>query len=575
MANYTMECPKCGSINTPPSGIKQLWQKDITCIHCGEKFNVKQSRMISKKCPGCGKIIICDQKKLDGKKCPSCGTALKHSATAEYKGVEVVCPQCDCQIEIDRTKETEDCPICGKKIHIKELLLKKEQVSATGINVIKYEGDNDTFVWKHPIEDFNLGSQLIVHESQEAIFFLNGQALDLFGPGRYTLETQNLPVLKKVYDLPTDKQNPFHAEVYFINQTVQMGIKWGTSERVRFIDPETKIPLDIGAYGEMNLQVKDSRKLLVKLVGTTSGIAWEKGGSEFTKSIKDCFKPLIATAVKTNLATAIKAQQINILEVDEHLEDLSLALRESVSEGFEDYGLFVPQLYINNVSLPEDDNNFKRIREWYVNKGFTLREAEVQAEVIAARGKAELETEKIKAEKEIIAAQAEAQKTRLTGLAEADVMAAKGYSQKDVLQAEVQKAYAEGIGNMGGEGGTGGGMMSEMLGLGVGLAAMGNIGEQVGNAMRGMNGQTEPAAAVTPVPTGWKCSCGAEGNTGKFCSECGKPKAEPWTCSCGQENTGKFCSECGKQKPEAWTCSCGAVNSGKFCSECGKKMEDN
>ena len=153
-------------------------------------------------------------------------------------------------------------------------------------------------------------------------------------------------------------------------------------------------------------------------------------------------------------------------------------------------------------------------------------------------------------------------------------MAAKGYSQKDVLQAEVQKAYAEGIGNMGGEGGTGGGMMSEMLGLGVGLAAMGNIGEQVGNAMRGMNGQTE-VATTTSVQTGWKCSCGAEGNTGKFCSECGKPKAEPWTCSCGQENTGKFCSECGKAKPEAWTCSCGTVNSGKFCSECGKKMEDN
>ncbi|MBQ2933322.1 MAG: SPFH domain-containing protein [Clostridia bacterium] len=573
MAHYTMECPKCGSINTPPSGIKQLWQKDIECIHCGEKFNIKQSRMVAKKCPRCGKIVICDQKKLDGKRCPSCGKKLKHAATTEYKGVEIVCPQCSCQIEVDRTKETDVCPVCDKVIDIKEFLNKKEQVNGTGISVIKYEGDNDTFVWKHPIEDFNLGSQLIVHESQEAIFFLNGQALDLFGPGRYTLETQNLPVLKKIYDLPTDKQNPFHAEVYFINQTVQMGIKWGTAERVRFIDPETKIPLDIGAYGELNLQVKNSRKLLVKLVGTTGGIAWDKKGDDFTKSISECFRPLISTAVKTNLASAIKAQQINILEVDEHLEDLSLALRESISEGFEEYGLFVPQLYINNVSLPTDEN-FTRVKQWYVDKDFTLREAAVQAEVVAAKGKAEIEAEKLKAEKEIIASQAKAAAVRLEGLAEADVMAAKGYSQKDVLQAEVQKAYAEGIGNMGGEGGTGGGMMSEMLGLGVGLAAMGNIGEQVGNAMRGMNGQTE-VATTTSVQTGWKCSCGAEGNTGKFCSECGKPKAEPWTCSCGQENTGKFCSECGKAKPEAWTCSCGAVNSGKFCSECGKKMEDN
>lgn len=59
--------------------------------------------------------------------------------------------------------------------------------------VIKYEGGNDTFIWKHPLEDFDNSTQLIVHESQEAIFFMNGQALDLFGAGRYTLQTQNIP----------------------------------------------------------------------------------------------------------------------------------------------------------------------------------------------------------------------------------------------------------------------------------------------------------------------------------------------------------------------------------------------
>ena len=74
--------------------------------------------------------------------------------------------------------------------------------------IIKYEGDNTTFVWKHPCEDFNTSSQLIVHESQEAIFFMDGQALDLFGPGRYTLETQNIPVLRKVMNIPTGGSIP-------------------------------------------------------------------------------------------------------------------------------------------------------------------------------------------------------------------------------------------------------------------------------------------------------------------------------------------------------------------------------
>ena len=69
-------------------------------------------------------------------------------------------------------------------------------------DVIKYEGDNTTFIWKHPCEDFNSLTQLIVHESQEAIFMMNGQALDLFGPGRYTLETQNIPLISKyIYTL--------------------------------------------------------------------------------------------------------------------------------------------------------------------------------------------------------------------------------------------------------------------------------------------------------------------------------------------------------------------------------------
>ena len=101
--------------------------------------------------------------------------------------------------------------------------------------IIKYEGDNSTFVWKHPSEDFNTSTQLIVHESQEAIFFMNGQALDLFGAGRYTLETENIPLIRKVTNLPTGGQTPFQCEVYFINKTEQMAIRWGTDSKVQYL----------------------------------------------------------------------------------------------------------------------------------------------------------------------------------------------------------------------------------------------------------------------------------------------------------------------------------------------------
>lgn len=134
------------------------------------------------------------------------------------------------------------------------------------LKVIKYEGDNSTFVWKHPAENFNTGSQLIVHETQEAVFFNNGQALDLFEPGRYTLKTQNIPLLRTAMSLPTGGKTPFHSEVYFINKTQQMSIKWGTDNQVQYMEPTYNFPLQIGASGEMVVSVSDSRRLLVKIV---------------------------------------------------------------------------------------------------------------------------------------------------------------------------------------------------------------------------------------------------------------------------------------------------------------------
>ncbi len=124
-------------------------------------------------------------------------------------------------------------------------------------DVIKYEGNNQTFIWKHPSEDFNTGSQLIVHETQEAIFFLNGQALDSFGPGRHELETQNLPLLNGISKITTGGVSPFHSEVYFVNLIEQMGIRWGTNSKIQFMEPTYGFPLSLGASGEMALAVKE------------------------------------------------------------------------------------------------------------------------------------------------------------------------------------------------------------------------------------------------------------------------------------------------------------------------------
>ncbi len=483
-------------------------------------------------------------------------------------------------------------------------------------DIIMYEGNNSTFIWKHPCEDFNSMTQLIVHESQEAIFFMNGQALDLFGPGRYTLETQNIPILGKTLKQATGGDTPFHCEVYFINKTVQMGIKWGTPDHVRFIEPTLQIPLEIGASGELNLAVSDSRKLLVKLVGTMKGIAWENAtAAGFTKSIQDSFRPLIITAVKSHLSSSIKEKNIDLLEIDERLEELSDVLRGKILPGFEEYGLTIPQFYISNILLPENDRNFQRLKAMHTLSFETkLTEAEEQtkraqkeathqtaileekhkAEASAVKREAVLEQEttatemaRRQAERDLIQAQVEAQKIKLSGLAEAEVMAAKGYSEKDVIQADVQKAYAEGIGNMTIAGGGGGGAAGDMLGLGIGLAAAGVVAPQVGEMFRSMNvaGNTQEPAAPTapaapePVQTCAKCGNQLPKNA-KFCLECGEPVLPPTPAGmivcpgCGKTvATGKFCLECGH--PLKSTCpKCGVelVSGAKFCPECGEKL---
>lgn len=383
--------------------------------------------------------------------------------------------------------------------------------------IIKYEGDNSTFVWKHPNEDFNSLTELIVHESQEAVFFMNGQALDLFGPGRYTLETQNIPKLGKLLNRATGDQTPFHCEVYFINKTVQMSLKWGTDTKVRYIDPDSGIPVELGACGNMNLMVSDSRKLLIKLVGTMNGIAWDDNNIAFSKSLQDCFRPLISTAVKSNLSTAIKSKNIYLLEIDEHLAELSEVLKSVIMPGFEEYGLTIPQFYLTTVVLPDNDPNFKRIRELHTialqkrmfeaeadirtakaeaEARYGTAQAKAEAEITAAKRQTELEKQttqteiaKREAERAVIAAQAEATAMKATGFAEAEIMQAKGYNQKDVLQADVQKAYAEGIGNMGSNGGSaGGGVASDMVSMAAGMkmagAMMGQLDNMIGNIVR-------------------------------------------------------------------------------------------
>ncbi len=583
MSKFVIECPNCGRYAEASTGF--FARKKIDCS-CGYTIDVRTDKLASRRCPHCGNDVVFDQSKGKDAECPVCGEPINTMAEQD-KTVEFSCGQCGVRLRTARGASSYICPVCDHVNDVAERL-KSEEIKRDGLaSIIKYEGDNETLVWKHPIEDFNLGSQLIVHESQEAIFFRDGQALDLFGPGRYTLETQQLPILEKLYQLPTDTEGTFHSEVYFVNLATQMGIKWGTDSKVRLFDPMTGMHVELGASGEFSVRVVNSRKLLVKLVGTTGELRQEQllGGNG-----KGLFRALVMTQVKSCLAAAIRENAINILEIDERLAELSEALRQRINPKLSEYGLEMPEFYVSRVVTPDDDPNFRRMKEQFAEAYLNVRQEQIRKSVATAEAERKAVEAQTAARMKIIGAQgdaealkiqkqAEVEAYRMQAAAEAEEMRLKGYTyQQETARKVGMEAMQNGL-----TGGSGGGL-GEIAGLGVTLGAMGSVIGMTKDALNPvMDSAKQMGQAVGGAPSdGWDCpECGTKNIQSKFCPECGAKKPEPkqgWDCpQCGTKNIrSKFCPECGCKKPEeptTWNCpECGTQNiTSKFCPECGHR----
>lgn len=328
--------------------------------------------------------------------------------------------------------------------------------------IIKYEGDNSTFIWKHPCEDFNSLTQLIVHESQEAIFFMNGQALDLFGPGRHTLETQNIPLLKKYANLPTGGETPFHCEVYFINKAEQMAIKWGTDSKVTYVEPTYGFPIAIGASGEMSLRAEDSRKLLLKLVGTEDFLHQQK--------LVSFFRAFLMTRVKSYMAQYMKNNAVSIFEIDEHLTAFSEALHAQLTPDFADYGVSLERFFVTNVVRPDGERQYEKFKELHFRQYADIAEA------------------KLRQQTDLIYAQTEAQKVVIDSQAQATKRAQEGYTYAQERGFDVAEKVAQNE------------AVGQFTNMGVGLGTMAGVGSVVGGTVANAVGGAVGAVAEQPKP---------------------------------------------------------------------------
>lgn len=220
----------------------------------------------------------------------------------------------------------------------------------------------DVFAWRFtdpstPSNSDTLGNwtQLIVHESQEAILVRDGQALDLFGPGRYTLSTDNIPLLSSLLSLPTGGQSPFKASVWFINKLHVLDIKWGTTNPLQLKDPEFRIPVPVRAYGQFGVRIVDSRKFLLKLVGARSKLD--------RNDLISSFRGLILNRMGDLIASYLVKKKINIFEINAYLGAMADESAEQLKPYFEDYGIEILNFYLGSVNVPDDDPSIIEIRK--------------------------------------------------------------------------------------------------------------------------------------------------------------------------------------------------------------------
>lgn len=391
--------------------------------------------------------------------------------------------------------------------------------------VIEFKGSPDLLVWKHPEENFNTTSQLIVDPTHEALLVLNGNAADLFGEGRHTLTTSNIPFLRKIIEIPTGGKTAFPCKVYYINKVHQMDLLWGTKDAIPLEDPLYDIFLHVMIHGSLSYSIIDSRKFLLKLAGLRDTFTAEMLVSRFrgiiAKHVKDCVSKIMING------------KLSYFMISANLMEISDVLQERIAEIFDEYGVEIEFFNVESISVPKEDYD----------------------------------------------AVSKAKERRTSRLIE-------GYTWQEERQMMIAEKFAGNEGTMGVMGGVMGGAMGGMV-MGSTISevarnalstdriptspspkdASGVKPAKGVNSLSGaspfdisgfLNKGTQAQEDSNNQPT---ASGPATGGGQKFCVECGNPLSPE----------AKFCPECGHKVERSICKGCGnPIKPGmKFCPECG------
>lgn len=377
------------------------------------------------------------------------------------------------------------------------------------IDRLKFDFPKGMLAYKWPSENLTVGTQLIVNESQEALFFKSGKALDLFGPGTHTLSSANLPFLHKLINLPFGGQTPFAAEVYFINKKVEFSQDWGTKTPILLIDPRYKVTIPIRGYGQYAIKIENSREFILNVVGTSPGALANSTATNMLSS------PIIS-CIQQGLSDFMIQNKISALELPAHTMALVDHVIRILSSRYKTFGVGLVNFTIESINFDPKDESVAKLRA-----------------ILDESARLEIVGEAFRKNQDFYRTE----------------------RQFDVMQSASESSSPIGS------------VMGAALGIGMGFGAAGSAGDIAKQAMAKEN----PSSFTCPKCNS-KCKLGSKfcdncgeslGETTKICIN----------CKTQNSNESKYCFSCGTLMgiPKCSKCNADLKAGAKFCNQCGSK----
>lgn len=229
-------------------------------------------------------------------------------------------------------------------------------------DVIKNSSTGNELLWLNPEEDFNTNSTLIVAESEEALFFKDGIIEQIFEGGKYTLSTNNYPFISRIATAFSGGISTFNCKVYFVRKAHSQEILWGTDSPIQVRDPKLGIATSLQARGAYKIQIDDSKKFLVKMVGNNI--------QNFQQdTLNQYFRNEFLQYIKSAIANAVKKSNEEILGICSNQVQLATSIQTELQPVMNEYGIKLVTFTLAAIDIPQNDPNRQKLEAAFATKG--------------------------------------------------------------------------------------------------------------------------------------------------------------------------------------------------------------